>query len=60
VNVTLLEAIRSALTPDGLVIFSGMESGEAELFRPVLAEAGFAALEEVEDAGWWAVTARLA
>jgi len=58
VNVTLLDAIRAALAPAGMVIFSGMESAEAPLFRPVLAEAGFSGVEEVEDAGWWAIAAR--
>jgi len=58
VNVTLLPAIRQALRPDGLAIFSGMEEVEAPLFRPVLEHAGFHLVDEVTDAGWWAVAAR--
>ena len=58
VNTTLLPAIIAALRPHGLAIFSGMEEREAELFRPVLAAAGLTPVEEVADAGWWAVAAR--
>ena len=58
VNVTLLPAIHDALAPGGVAIFSGMEEAEAPLFRPVLAPAGFAVVDEVLDAGWWAVAAR--
>jgi len=58
VNVTLLPAIRDALVPGGIAIFSGMEEGEAPLFRPVLAAAGFEIVDEVLDAAWWAVSAR--
>lgn len=58
VNVTLLPAIRDALAPGGLAIFSGMEEPEAPLFRPVLTSAGFMIQDEVIDAAWWAVSAR--
>jgi len=58
VNVTLLPAIREALVPGGIAIFSGMEEAEAPLFRPVLVAAGFEILDEVRDATWWAVAAR--
>lgn len=58
VNVTLLPAIRLALRRDGLAIFSGMETAEAPLFRPALEEADFGVVDEVTDAGWWAVAAR--
>ncbi len=58
VNVTLLPAIRDALSPGGLAIFSGMEEAEAPLFRPVLTAAGFEIGDEVLDAAWWAVSAR--
>lgn len=58
VNVTLLPAIRDALAPGGIAIFSGMEEAEAPLFRPVLVAAGFDLLDEVRDATWWAVAAR--
>jgi ribosomal protein L11 methyltransferase len=58
VNTALLPAIEAALRPAGLAIFAGMEEPEAELFRPVLAAAGFTVEDEVVDAGWWAVAAR--
>ena len=58
VNVTLLPAIHEALAPGGIAIFSGMEETEAPLFRPVLQAAGFELVDEVFDAGWWAVSAR--
>lgn len=58
VNITLLPAIRDALRPEGIAIFSGMEEAEAPLFRPVLAAAGFELIAEVRDEGWWAVSAR--
>jgi ribosomal protein L11 methylase PrmA len=57
-NLELLPAITSALRPGGLVVFSGMEEGEAPLFRPGLATAGFATELETTDTGWWAVAAR--
>jgi ribosomal protein L11 methyltransferase len=56
-NGALLRAIAAALRRGGLGIFSGMEQAESELFRAELADAGFAVLDEVEDAGWWAVAA---
>lgn len=58
VNVRLLPAIRAGARPGGLVIFSGMEDAEADLFRPVLATAGFMVEDDVTDAGWWGVAAR--
>jgi ribosomal protein L11 methyltransferase len=57
VNVTLLPAIRAALRPGGLAIFSGMEEAEAPEFRPELELAGFTLVDEATDAGWWAVAA---
>ena len=57
VNVTLLPAIRSALKPGGLAIFSGMEEAEAEEFRPELELAGLTLVDQETDAGWWAVAA---
>jgi len=60
VNVALLPAIRTSLAPGGLAIFSGMEEGEADLFRPALMAAGWQAMDEVTDDGWWAVAARAA
>jgi ribosomal protein L11 methyltransferase len=56
-NAALLPAIGAALRPGGLAILSGMETIEAELFRPVLASAGLAIRDEVGDTGWWAVAA---
>jgi ribosomal protein L11 methyltransferase len=58
VNVQFLPAIFAALAPAGTAIFAGMESPEAEIFRPVLNGAGFAIVDEVLDAGWWGVAAR--
>jgi ribosomal protein L11 methyltransferase len=57
VNTALLPAIVAAVRPGGLAIFSGMESPEAAIFRPVLTGAGLMLRDEVEDAGWWAVAA---
>jgi ribosomal protein L11 methyltransferase len=57
VNTALLPAVVRALRPGGIGIFSGMEAAEAPLFRPALAAAGLALLDEVTDAGWWAVAA---
>jgi ribosomal protein L11 methyltransferase len=58
VNFRLLPAITGALAPAGIALFAGMEAAEAEIFRPVLAGAGFAAIDELLDAGWWGVAAR--
>jgi ribosomal protein L11 methyltransferase len=55
VNVELLPAIRDVLKPRGKAIFSGMEEGEAALFRPELAGAGLREVRAIVDAGWWAV-----
>lgn len=60
VNIELLPAIRRSLRPGGLAVFAGMEDGEAALFRPALAAAGLDIVDEVTDAGWWGVAARLA
>ena len=57
-NTELLPAIGRALRRDGIAIFSGMEGAEAPLFLPVLAAAGFTAVEERTDTGWWGVAAR--
>ena len=57
VNALLLPAIRDALRPGGLAIFSGMEEAEASLFRPVLTEAGWTVRDETRDGDWWAVAA---
>jgi ribosomal protein L11 methyltransferase len=56
-NALLLPAIRPALRPGGVVIFSGMEQSEAEEFRRSLGDCGFAAFQEILDAGWWGVAA---
>jgi len=58
VNVRLLPPITAAIAPDGVAILAGMESEEAGIFRPVLTRAGFVVVDEVLDAGWWAVAAR--
>ncbi len=58
VNVLLLPAIAEALAPGGIAIFGGMESTERELFLPELERAGWRAIDEVQDADWWAIAAR--
>ena len=59
VNTLLLPHIARALAPGGVAIFSGMEDAEEMLFRPALAAARFSVIDEVHDAGWWGVAARL-
>lgn len=58
VNTLLLPAIREALSPRGVAIFSGMEEAEEPLFAPVLMAAKWLVIDEARDAGWWAVAAR--
>ncbi len=58
VNTQLLPAIVAALRPGGIAVFAGMEAPEAEVFRPVLARAGLIPVDEIVDAGWWAVAVR--
>jgi len=58
VNLALLPSIRAALGPGGLAIFAGMEVPERELFLPALGDAGFDAVDEVVDEGWWSVAGR--
>jgi ribosomal protein L11 methyltransferase len=58
VNTALLPSIAAALAPGGIAIFAGMEEPEADLFRPALAARRFHVVDEVTDAGWWAVAAR--
>lgn len=60
VNVALMPEIRLAMAPGGLAIFSGMEESESSLFLPELLQAGFEPVDDVVDAGWWAVAARQA
>ena len=55
INEGLLPEIGQALRPGGTAIFSGMQAGEAELFRPALFVGGFTILDEVIDEEWWAV-----
>jgi ribosomal protein L11 methyltransferase len=57
VNVTLFPAIRAALRPGGVAIFSGMEESEAAEFRTALTVAGFVINSEAIDSGWWGVSA---
>jgi ribosomal protein L11 methyltransferase len=57
-NTALLPAIGSALEPDGVAIFAGMEVDEAPLFAPALDAAGFAVVDERTDTGWWGVAVR--
>jgi ribosomal protein L11 methyltransferase len=58
VNTSLLSSVRLALARNGVAVFAGMESAEADQFRSALAEAGFVVIEETTDAGWWGVAAR--
>ncbi|MES2306053.1 MAG: 50S ribosomal protein L11 methyltransferase [Gemmatimonadota bacterium] len=58
VNTLLMPSIEKALVPGGLAIFSGMEEAEESLFRPVLERHAFLVVEDLRDAGWWAVAAR--
>jgi ribosomal protein L11 methyltransferase len=55
INEGLLPEIGMALRAGGKAIFSGMQVGEAELFRPALLAAGFTIGDEVVDEEWWAV-----
>lgn len=55
INEGLLPEIGMALRSGGKAIFSGMQAGEAGLFRPALMAAGFAIVDEMVDEGWWAV-----
>jgi ribosomal protein L11 methyltransferase len=55
VNLGLLPAIVTALEPRGIAIFSGMETTEADAFRPAIDAAGLLSIAETVDDGWWAV-----
>jgi len=57
VNLGLLPAIVAALAPRGITIFSGMESTEADAFRPAIDAAGLRVIAETVDDGWCAVAA---
>jgi ribosomal protein L11 methyltransferase len=59
VNTRLLPVIVSALRPGGIAVFSGMEASESALFREALARTRLVEIDEVVDAGWWAVATRL-
>ena len=58
VNMILLPDIRAALCEGGVAIFSGMEEAEQSLFAPLLEREGWHVIDEMRDAGWWAVAAR--
>jgi ribosomal protein L11 methyltransferase len=58
VNTLLLPAIRDALCPEGLAVFSGMEEAEESLFLPVLQREQWMVIDDARDGGWWAVAAR--
>jgi ribosomal protein L11 methyltransferase len=57
VNTELLPAIAQALGPAGIAIFSGMEQAESPVFLEALSTAGFRAVGEARDSGWWGVAA---
>jgi ribosomal protein L11 methyltransferase len=59
VNTRLLPVIVAALRPGGLAIFSGMEEAESVSFREAVAPTPLEEIDEVTDAGWWAIAARL-
>ncbi len=60
VNVLLLPTLKASLAPGGVVIFAGMETPEAELFKPVLAREGWRVVDEAIDSNWWGVAAVVA
>lgn len=60
INVSLFPSIQEAMAPGAVAIFAGMEEAEAPLFRPELDGAGFVAIDEVRDEGWWSVATRRA
>jgi ribosomal protein L11 methyltransferase len=55
INEGLLPEIHLSLKSGGKAIFSGMQVGEADRFRPALAGAGFSSSDEVIDEEWWAI-----
>jgi ribosomal protein L11 methyltransferase len=55
INEGLLPEIHLSLKVGGRAIFSGMQVGESDLFRPALTGAGFLVGDEVVDEEWWAV-----
>lgn len=58
VNTELLPAIGRALRPGGVALFSGMEQPESPIFLEALGAAGFSAVREASDTGWWGVAAK--
>lgn len=58
VNELLLDPITRSLRLGGVAIFAGMETPEADLFRPSQTAAGFSEIGQVVDEGWWSVVAR--
>jgi ribosomal protein L11 methyltransferase len=60
INVSLLPAIRDAMAPGAVAILAGMEEAEAALFGAELSAAGFTAIDEARDEGWWSVAVRRA
>lgn len=58
INTALLPLVAAALGSRGVAVFAGMERPEREAFLASLAAAGFEAMDEVVDDGWWAVAAR--
>lgn len=58
VNEALLGPIGRSLRAGGIAIFAGMETPEADLFRPALEAGGFTEVDQVVDEGWWSVAAR--
>jgi ribosomal protein L11 methyltransferase len=55
VLLQLLDAMRDALTADGIAILGGILSDEQPRMRIALESSGWKILEEDEEAGWWSV-----
>lgn len=58
VLIPLLPAVKSALTTDGIAIFSGILREEREAFMVALAANGWSVEQEDDEDVWWTVAAR--
>lgn len=58
VLLSLLPAVRSALSPDGMAIFAGVLRDEREDFIAALTAQGWRAEQEDTEGAWWTVVAR--
>jgi ribosomal protein L11 methyltransferase len=55
VLIELLPALAAALTPDGAAVMSGILTAEREHMLAVLAEGGWAVVDEIAEGEWWSV-----